>query len=230
MNKNQIDQLLQKFYDGETSPEEEQMLRTALNDDGIDSLLLKGLDEVRHETPAVPADLEQSLSDSIDRWQEEEKREKAIPATWRRRAFWTAIAACVAAIVCLGWWFSHGETQFGHQVPVIADNSDKSNVAPSTNDEDAVIVVDEVSEESWNPVTRDAKSVKSVKRHKAVHHAQADVKADIEPEISEADEEEALMALVKFSTVINKGFNQLDEASETIEDVNHMINQHLTIN
>lgn len=230
MNKNQIDQLLQKFYDGETLPEEEQMLRTALNDDGIDSLLLKGLDEVRHETPAVPADLEQSLSDSIDRWQEEEKREKAIPATWRRRAFWTAIAACVAAIVSLGWWFSHSETQFGHQVPVIADNSDKNNVEPSTNDEDAEIVVDEVSEDSWNQVTRDAKSVKSVKRHKAVYLAQADVKANIEPEISEADEEEALMALVKFSTVINKGFNQLDEASETIEDVNHMINQHLTIN
>ena len=230
MNKNQIDQLLQKFYDGETSPEEEQMLRTALNDDGIDSLLLKGLDEVRHETPAVPADLEQSLSDSIDRWQEEEKREKAIPATWRRRAFWTAIAACVAAIVSLGWWFSHGETQFVPQAPVMADNSDKSNVAPSTNDEDFEIVVDEVSEDSWNQVTRDAKSVKSVKRHKAVHLAQADVKADIEPEISEADEEEAMMALVKFSTVINKGFNQLDEASETIEDVNHMINQHLTIN
>ena len=103
-------------------------------------------------------------------------------------------------------------------------------MAPSTNDEDAEIVVDEVSEDSWNQVTRDAKSVKSVKRHKAVHLAQADVKADIEPEISEADEEEALMALVKFSTVINKGFNQLDEASETIEDVNHMINQHLTIN
>ncbi len=230
MNKNQIDQLLQKFYDGETSPEEEQMLRTALNDDGIDSLLLNGLDEVRHETPVVPADLEQSLSDSIDRWQEEERREKAIPATWRRRAFWTAIAACVATIVFLGWRFLHSETQFGHQVPVLADNSDKSIVAPPTNDEDAEIVVDEVSKDSWNQVTRNAKSVKSVKRHKAVHLAQADVKTDIEPEISEADEEEALMALVKFSTVINKGFNQLDEASETIEDVNHMINQHLTIN
>lgn len=230
MNKNQIDQLLQKFYDGETSLEEEQLLRTALNDDGIDSLLLKGLDEVRHETPVVPADLEQTLSDSIDRWQEEETREKVIPATWKRRAFWTAIAACVAAIVTLGWWFSHGETQFEPQAPVMADNSDKSSVAPSTNDEAAVIVVDEVSEVSRSQVARAAKPVKSVKRHKAVHLAQADVKADIEPEISEADEEEALMALVKFSTVINKGFNQLDEAGEKIEDVNHTINQHLTIN
>jgi hypothetical protein len=104
-------------------------------------------------------------------------------------------------------------------------------VAPSTNDEAAVIVVDEVSEASRSQVARAAKSVKSVKRHKAVHLAQADVKADIEPEeISEADEEEALTALVKFSTVINKGFNQLDEAGEKIEDVNHTINQHLTIN
>ena len=230
MNKNQIDRLLQKFYDGETSPEEEQMLRTALNDDGIDSLLLEGLDEVRHETPMVPADLEQTLSDSIHRWQEEERRQKAIPATWRRRAFWTAIAACIAAIVSLGWWFSHGETQFGPQAPVIADNSDKGTVAPSTNHEDTVIVVDEVSEEPRSQAARAAKPVKSVKRHKAVHLAQADVKADIEPEISEADEKEALMALVKFSTVINKGFNQLDEASEKIEDVNNMINQHLTIN
>ncbi len=230
MNKNQIDRLLQKFYDGETSPEEEQMLRTALNDDGIDSLLLEGLDEVRHETPMVPADLEQTLSDSIDRWQEEEKREKAIPATWRRRAFWTAVAACIAAIVSLGWWFSRGETQFGPQAPVMADNSDNSTVAPSTNHEDTVIVVDEVSEEPRSQAARAAKPVKSVKRHKAVHLAQADVKADIEPEISEADEEEAMMALVKFSTVINKGFNQLDEASEKIEDVNNMINQHLTIN
>lgn len=230
MNKNQIDQLLQKFYDGETSLEEEHLLRTALNDDGIDSLLLEGLDEVRHETPVVPADLEQSLSDNIDRWQEEETREKVIPATWKRRAFWTAIAACIAAIVTLGWWLSHGETQFGPQAPVMADNSDKSSVAPSTHDEAAVIVVDEVSEASRSQVARAAKPVKSVKRHKAVHLAQADVKADIEPEISEADEEEALTALVKFSTVINKGFNQLDEAGEKIEDVNHTINQHLTIN
>ena len=46
---------------------------------------LEGLDEVRHETPVVPADLEQSLSDNIDRWQEEETREKVIPATWKRR-------------------------------------------------------------------------------------------------------------------------------------------------
>ena len=91
-------------------------------------------------------------------------------------------------------------------------------------------MVDEVSEEPRSQAARAAKPVKSVKRHKAVHLAQADVKADIEPEISEADEEEALMALVKFSTVINKGFNQLDEASEKIEDVNHTINQHLTIN
>ena len=230
MNKNQIDQLLQKFYNGETSPEEEQMLRTALSDDGIDSLLLKGLDEVRHETPMVPADLEQSLSDSIDRWQEEEKREKAIPATWRRRASWAAIAASVAVIIALGWWFSHGEPQLEPHGPAIANNPGESKVAPSANDEDAVIVVDEDSDGAQSQAARDAKSVKSVKRHKAVHLAQADVETDDESEISEADEEEALMALVKFSTVINKGFSQLDEASEKIEDVNHTINQHLTIN
>ena len=229
MNKNQIDQLLQKFYNGETSPEEEQLLLTVLNDDGIDSLLLKGLDEVRHETPMVPADLEQSLSDSIDRWQEEEMREKAIPVTWRRRAFWTAIAASVAVIVALGWWLSHGGSQLEHQGPAIADNSGES-IEQTINDEDTVIVVDEVSDDAQPQVAREAKSVKSVKWHKAVHLAQADVKTDDEPEISEADEEEALMALVKFSTVINKGFSQLDEAGEKIEDVNHTIYQHLTIN
>ena len=151
-----------------------------------------------------------------------------ISRTWLRRATWAAIAVIVAAIVALGWWFSHGDSQLEHHAPVIANNTDKTKLAPSTNDEDTVIVVDEESKGVRSQAAQDTKSVKSVKHNhnKDVPIVQDEVEADNELEISEADEEEALKALAKFSTVINKGFNQLEEASKMIEDVSHKINQH----
>lgn len=231
MNKNEIDILLRKYYDGETTPEEVRMLLEALDDHGIDALLLRGLNQLREEVPMVPSGLEQSLSDSIDSWQKEEKREKVIPATWLRRITWAAVAASVALIATLGWWHLRGESQLEPQGPVIANNySGESKPELTTGDEEIVVAVDETNEEVRPQVAPKARPVKSVRRHQAVHIAQAKVEADDDPEISEADEEKVLMALVTFSTVLNKGVGQLEEASETIEEVNNTIKQHLTIN
>ena len=93
-----------------------------------------------------------------------------------------------------------------------------------------MVAVDDTNEEVRPQVAPKARPVKSVRRHQAVHIAQAKFEADDDPEISEADEEKVLMALVTFSTVLNKGVGQLEEASETIEEVNNTIKQHLTIN
>ena len=122
MNKNEIDQLLSKFYRGETTLDEEQLLRNVMSDDSVDALLMKELEGVDNEIE-VPADLESSLSDLIDQWDDEEQQEaKIAPSMWRRTS-WIAAAASVAIIATVGIWHlrnQHQPVQPGTQQPVIA--------------------------------------------------------------------------------------------------------------
>ena len=123
MNKNEIDQLLSKFYRGETTLDEEQQLRNSLSDDSVDALLMKELEGVDNEIE-VPADLESSLSDLIDQWDDEGQQEaKIAPSMWRRTSWWAATAS-VAIIATVGVWFmrnQHQPAQPGKQQPVIAN-------------------------------------------------------------------------------------------------------------
>ena len=114
MNKNEIDQLLSKFYRGETTLDEEQKLRNSLSDDSVDALLMKELEGVDNEIE-VPADLESSLSDLIDQWDDEEQQEaKIAPSMWRRTSWWAA-AASVAIIATVGVWsLSHASKSPQH--------------------------------------------------------------------------------------------------------------------
>ena len=57
--------------------------------------------------------------------------------------------------------------------------------------------------------------------------AQAKARVHSEDVLSASDEEIALAALEKFSTVLNKGMEQLDDANEKINDINNTIQQHL---
>ena len=58
------------------------------------------------------------------------------------------------------------------------------------------------------------------------HLAQASEMKNDE-QLSASDEEIALAALEKFSTVLNKGMDQLENANEKINDINNAIQQHL---
>ncbi len=237
MNKNDIDQLLSKFYRGETTLDEEQRLRNALSDDSVDALLMKELEDVDNAID-VPADLESSLSDLIDQWDNEEQQEaKIAPSMWRRSSWW-AVAASVAIIATAGVWFLHNRqqpAQPGAQQPAIAQVEEPTATPPAAEEAPQA-----KAQPQQQPAAKPEPKAKAphpaprrLLKNNVEHLAQAQVKPQVktqpqaQPQLSASDEELALAALEKFSTTLNKGFDQLNDASEKIENINNTINQYL---
>ncbi len=236
MNKNDLDILLNKFYRGETSLDEEQQLRQALEGDDADALLMQASDQMEDEVE-VPADLEVSLSGMIDEWEAQENREanenrkaKVVPLFWKRTAW--AAAASVAVIAAVGWWLLRGGSPqvTGDNSPVIIakveEPAQKSSVQNVETEIDAIVP------EMPSQPQRTTKSLPHAKpasafKNNVEHLAQADKGAQSESQLSDSDEEIALAALEKFSTVLNKGMDQLNNANEKINDINNTIQQHL---
>ncbi len=240
MNKNEIDQLLSKFYRGETTLDEEQQLRNVLNDDSVDALLMKEL-EAADDNIEVPANLESNLSDLIDLWETNEQQEaKIAPPMWRRSSWW-AVAASVAVIATVGLWFMRNRQQPAQpstQQPVIAQVEEP--ITPPAIEE--VTPAETLPEQQSAPQPQPQPEVKPraqqpspmrMHKNKVEHLAQAQVKpqvktqAQAQPELSADDEELALAALEKFSTTLNRGFEQLSDADETINNINNTIKQLL---
>ncbi|MBR6489464.1 MAG: hypothetical protein IKT03_02915, partial [Muribaculaceae bacterium] len=84
MNKKDLDILLSKYYRGETTLDEERLLRESLASDDADAMLMQALRQMENEIE-VPDGLETELSGMIDQWQEEEQR-AATAAWWKRPA------------------------------------------------------------------------------------------------------------------------------------------------
>ena len=238
MNKNEIDQLLSKFYRGETTLDEEQQLRNSLSDDSVDALLMKELEGVDNEIE-VPADLESSLSDLIDQWDDEEQQEaKIAPSMWRRTSWWAA-AASVAIIATVGVWFMRNKqqpVQPGKQQPVIARVEEPTTppiveeVPPAeTQPDQQPKVQPESKPKEQQPQSKSARVLNNNVMHLAQAQAKPQVKnqAQAQPELSASDEEIALAALEKFATTLNKGMDQLNEAGEKIDNINNTIHKHL---
>lgn len=262
MNKNDIDQLLSKFYRGETTLDEEQQLRNALGDDSIDALLMKEFEGVDNEIE-VPAYLEQSLSDMIDEWDAQEQQETKVatvaPSMWRRSS-WMAAAASVAIIATVGWWMMRNNsttTITENNPPMIA-----KTVEPVQNEVVTPVEPAKASTEQPElqphrigepyPTSRpkveqlaqviEKPSAKSVSNNTLAERMKADakpivkasakpgaepVKQNHEEELSPEDELLAMEALEKFSTTLNKGMDQLNEAGEKIDNINNTIKQYL---
>lgn len=240
MNKNEIDQLLSKFYRGETTLDEEQQLRNVMSDDSVDALLMKELEGVDNEIE-VPADLESNLSDLIDQWDDEEHQEaKIAPSMWRRTSWWAA-AASVAIIATVGVWFmrnQHQPAQPGKQQPVIARVEEPTTppvveeMPPAETQPEQQLAVQPKSEskpKTQQPQFKSARVLNNNVMHLAQAQAKPQVKnqAQAQPELSASDEEIALAALEKFATTLNKGMDQLNEAGEKIDNINNTIHKHL---
>ena len=236
MNNKDLDVLLNKFYRGETSLDEERQLRQALEGDDADALLLRALDKMEDEME-VPADLEATLSGKIDEWEAQEKRyanenrkAKVVPLFWKRTAW--AAAASVAVIAAVGWWLLRdGSPQVpGDNTPVIIAKVEKTAQEPSVQTvepERDVVVPEMPSQPQHKPKSLPRAKPASTFKNNVEHLAQADKGAQSETQLSESDEEIAIAALEKFSAVLNKGMDQLDNANEKINDINNSIHQHL---
>ena len=226
------------YYRGETTLDEEQQLRNALGDDSADTLLMKELHEVDNDIE-VPADLESSLSDLIDQWDNEEKQvakmDAVAPSMWRRSSWWAA-AASVAIIATVGIWFMRNQrhSQIGPQQPVIARIKKPSPPPVAITASPQAVTQPEQQHVAQPRSQADLKSKTQLEpmpsrrfSHEPKHMAQAQAKpkADLEPSVSE--EEIALAALEKFSTTLNKGMDQLNGVDKKIENINNTINQYL---
>ncbi len=233
MNKKDLDQLLSKFYNGETTLDEEQQLRQALAGDDADAMLMQALDQMGDEVE-VPANLEASLSDKIDEWEaaepseaQENHKAKVAPLFWKRTAW--AAAASVAVIAAVGWWLIRNNSQQapGENPPVIiAEVTEDPAQAPSSQivepENDNVLPAQPQPKPESLPNAKPASAYKN----KVEHLAQAS-EMQREEQLGASDEEIALAALEKFSTVLNKGMDQLDNANEKINYINNTIQQHL---
>lgn len=238
MNQNELDILLRKFYDGETTLDEEKLLREVLAGDDADKLLMQGMKQMGQEIPAAPADLEQSLSDMIDEWEEQESHDKVAPiapvasSTWRRPAWWAA-AASVAVVVAAGWWFMRDSKPSGTEVegPMTA----QTTPAPQTESEDI-----EAPQEITPPAAQDndSEQASSPRKTRSEQPKRVYPRKDLgkEPLLAQAsprdltsDGQAAVEALAKFSSTLNKGMDQFSRAQDKIEDINNTINQHLII-
>ncbi len=240
MNKNDIDQLLSKYYRGETTLDEEQQLLGALSDDSVDALLMKELEDVDNEIE-VPTDLESSLSDLIDQWDDEERQEaKIAPSMWRRTS-WIAAAASVAIIATVGIWHlrnQHQPVQPGKQQPVIARVEEPktppvveevSTAENQPEQQPAVQPEPKSTPKAQQPKPNPARALNNKVELIAQAKPQVKVKtqAQAQPELSASDEQLALAALEKFATTLNKGMDQLDDAGEKIDNINNTIKQYL---
>ena len=234
MNKKDLDILLSKFYRGETTLDEERLLRESLAGDDADALLMQGLEQMDGEVE-VPSDLESNLSDLIDQWQDEEQLEtKVTPLLWRRSSWWAA-AASVAVLAVAGYMYMRNEPKVdnANKKPVIAKVEKKTTPQhkvgadePKKQGEKLAVI----SKQEPQTASRESRRDRTVKVYRpqdvarqASHMAQNSNKEILSPD----DEQAAIEALEKFSNVLNKGDSHINDASEKINNINNTIQQYL---
>lgn len=243
MNKKDLDILLNKFYNGETTLDEEKLLHNALAGDDADSMLMRALEQVGNDVE-VPSDLESSLNGKIDEWQDQEQQEDKVTSSIWGRASWWAVAASVAVLAAAaGWWLMRDNSQ---QLPgeqkqaVLAENVERGNDMTITQgmDTQEVLPKHEQAAEQHKLQSLPHAKPASAYRGDVERLAQAKVKPQVkskrpqvkpqaEPVLTPSEEEMAIEALEKFSKTLNKGMGQIDNANEKINAINNTIQQHL---
>ncbi len=231
MNKNDLDILLNKFYSGETSLDEEELLRKELAGDDADAALLQALEQVEDEVK-VPSGMQSSLSDMIDEWESQEGRKAKVVPLFRRPSAW-AVAALVAVIAAVGWWLMRNNRQPTPKddnpqiIAKIEENINSVSNGQSVTIRDENIQPEQQPQQHSKPQSRSHVKPASAYINNVEHIAQAQVSPQEEPELTASDEEIAIAALEKFSTVLNKGMDQLDDANEKINEINNTVQQNL---
>lgn len=230
MNEKDLDILLSRYYRGETTLDEERLLRESLAGDDADAMLMKALQQMENEIE-VPDGLYDELSGMIDQWQEEQSSATSSVAWWKRPALWS-LAASVVLLMAVGWWFMRDKAKVNviDDKPVIA-KTDKPKLQDGTGDvvEPQDLLEPQVEKDAKDvaPALPKSKKVRVYKPQDVAQHASQLAQNIGEERLSPEDEQQALEALEKFSTVLNKGMGQLNNAEEKIDDINNTIKQHL---
>ena len=144
MDTGEIKKLIEAFYNGETTPEEEKKLAVYFNGDHVDDELLdeKKLFLAMHTGDEVNThpQLEQKLNNLIDKLAKEETKKKP-----SRRKLWMqvgSIAAGLALLVSAGLYFSNGQKPpVGNQPPAGTVNISEADEQQLEEAQDALILL-----------------------------------------------------------------------------------------
>ena len=103
MKTDEIKKILNSFYEGKTSPEEELLLKNYFNGNDIGAELSDEKDMFLsffdHMPVDIPASLEIRIENLIDQLDRKEKRTRL---TIKNMVKWTSIAACVTLLISAG--------------------------------------------------------------------------------------------------------------------------------
>lgn len=107
MKTDEVERLLAKFYEGETSISEEQELHRYFVTEQVPEHLLADKEVFSaladHTEIDVPLDLESKLNKSIDQWEETEK--KAVKIRHNRKIYWQWMSGIAAGLLLVfGIW------------------------------------------------------------------------------------------------------------------------------
>lgn len=227
MNKKELDILLEKYYRGETSLAEEGQLQEALCDDNVDALLMDGLASIANEDVEIPTELERILSDNIDEWEAAERRVQAVAPSRSKNPIWWAVAASFVVVVAIGGWrvSKYSETTVQQNNPIIAK-------VPEPVVQNSVPQEKDITKQSDNPQAKEQVKPRMRRETKRVEIRRVTQVAShecVNPNLTDDEQEMALAALEKFSAVLDKGANRLNEAGGKMEEFNNTIKQYFYI-
>lgn len=218
-NMKNIRELVQAFYSGETSLEDEKQLLDYFTGDNIDSELLSERDYfikiLQQEKAEIPKSLQGKVDDIFTRLEKNEKRGINI----KRIMLWAGSAAAILIVLLLIKYSSGEDIIYNKQLAVVDTPSYNTPINMPSLVIDTIIVVNKYTAEEnkeTSPITKTEKK-KSVTKTKA---------EEIHTEkLNKEDYKKMKEALELVSANINKGLEQMDLISESLSHTTEILNK-----
>ena len=154
---------------------------------------------------------------------------------WWRRGAWWAVAASVAIAIVTGWWFMRNDNQAStgtNQQQLTAQVDTQAQELPVVQEAVSVPQVVEkevVAQAVMNAATQKSRHNRASRQHAVARQVSHLAKNDDNHALTATEERMALEALEKFATTLDKGIASLDNAGETMQELDNTIQKHLII-
>ncbi|MBB4036056.1 hypothetical protein GGR21_001957 [Dysgonomonas hofstadii] len=142
MDTGEIKKLIEAFYNGETSPEEEQILSDYFNGKDVSDDLLDEkelfLNMYKNDPIEVPEKLESKLNILIDKLDDEEKIKQ------KRKKLWIqvgSIAAGIALLITAGLYFNKGQETINPDKPSLTSQVSVEDQAKIKEAQEALMLL-----------------------------------------------------------------------------------------
>ena len=219
---NEIKRLLEAYYDGNTSIEQEKLLcdffatstdiPAELEPDRQLFATLHSTSEIKIE---IPTGLEHKLVSLIDNMQRHEQQNNK---KWIKRFAYISAAACVIALFTLGLKiFNSNDNHINQEVVLISDNKNTDSINGNNNLVQEIEAPEPVLPKE-TPTPKVEKKKKRAKRQRVINANQ--LKSVSDEQIAYENTERALLLL---SEKLNKAQKGINKTQSTINEVNSTI-------